>query len=240
SSPAVSENPARCRESRQLNLPVEGPSCPVASQPPDDIEGKDRAGSAGGDATTVQDRIGGATLNAGVSAAGYLCGERLGLGGVVFIDANRDGASGAGDVGKGQVAVTLTDAGGGSVTTQTDSQGRYSFANLAPGAYTLQVTVPTGFGTSTPTSRTFTLPGPGAGAVDFGLTVSTLSGSVFDDGNNNGSQDGADAGLTTTVRLTDVNGNPVLDAYRFTGLAPGTYTVVEGPVAEGLWGSDAL
>jgi uncharacterized repeat protein (TIGR01451 family) len=70
------------------------------------------------------------------------------------------------------------------------------------------------------------------------VPTSTISGSVFLDQNNNGVQNGADAGISAqTIRLTgtDNNGNAVTvdtttDAsgnYTFSGLAPGSYTVTQ-------------
>lgn len=66
----------------------------------------------------------------------------------------------------------------------------------------------------------------------------SISGTVFKDENNNGTQQGADAGLASvsiTLGGTDWMGNPVSQstttdaagAYSFTSLPPGTYTVTE-------------
>jgi hypothetical protein len=70
------------------------------------------------------------------------------LSGLVFLDSGGTvGVFDAGiDSGIGNVAVTLmgTDANGNSVNLQTftDSQGRYSFTNLAPGTYSVSAALP--------------------------------------------------------------------------------------------------
>ncbi|MBI1214672.1 MAG: DUF11 domain-containing protein [Alphaproteobacteria bacterium] len=79
----------------------------------------------------------------------------------------------------------------------------------------------------------------GSGGNDFAEIIpSTISGTVFEDQNNNGVQNGSDTGLSgVTVNLTgtDVNSNAVSTStttasdgsYSFASLQPGTYTVTE-------------
>lgn len=104
---------------------------------------------------------------------------------------------------------------------------------------------------SNPTANTsqvaaIVLNGDGAGGEvsgtsgnDFAeIAPSTISGSVFKDQNNNGTQNGADTGLSgVAIELsgTDYLGNPVSlstttgadGGYSFSGLLPGNYTVSE-------------
>jgi protocatechuate 3,4-dioxygenase beta subunit len=74
----------------------------------------------------------------------------LAVGNFVWNDANNDGKLDAGEAGLPGVAVQLLDAAGGVVgTTATDGNGNYLFTNLAPGTYTVRITAPAGFRTST-------------------------------------------------------------------------------------------
>ena len=167
-------------------------------------------------------------------------------------DYGADGASGGGD----DVAV--------SVTATTDALGNYAFTGLNGGTYTVTVpTQPSGTqvgittagtigGTGTPGTATTTSVTPSkiSGIIllkNAGLTAtspgnnfseiipSSISGTVFLDQNNNGTQEAGDTALVgVTLQLlnasntviattaTDNSGN-----YSFTGLAPGTYTVKE-------------
>jgi len=75
------------------------------------------------------------------------------LTGVVYVDCNKNGKQDAGESGIKGVTVTLTGA-GGTRTATTDAYGRYSFANLAAGTYTVTESQPAGYmqGTNTPGS----------------------------------------------------------------------------------------
>ncbi|MGE0012669.1 MAG: SdrD B-like domain-containing protein [Azoarcus sp.] len=155
-----------------------------------------------------------------------------------------------------------------SRTTTSDALGNYAFTGLNAGTYTVtQPVQPTGTLNGMTTAGTVSGGGGSPGAAtpvttatsaianiilnESGGSVasspnnnfaevptSTISGSVFLDQNNNGVQNGADAGISAqTIRLTgtDNNGNAVTvdtttDAsgnYTFSGLAPGTYAVTQ-------------
>ncbi len=64
------------------------------------------------------------------------------IGDYVWLDSNDDGVQDPGEVGIGAVVITLTQPGGGVVTTSTDLDGYYSFGGIdltANGIYAIQV-----------------------------------------------------------------------------------------------------
>ncbi|MGQ9829265.1 MAG: SdrD B-like domain-containing protein, partial [Roseiflexus sp.] len=205
-------------------------------------DGIDRVGTAGG--TPADDQIGGINLAAGVSATEYDFGERgTFVSGIVWIDANRDGTLDGSESGRlNGVTITLsgTDDLGNSVllTTTTTITGFYMFDNLPTGTYVIEQTQPTGYGSSTPNTLNVTVPLTGLTDQNFGETVSTLSGYVYVDSNNNGAFDVGESGIggvTITLTGVDVNGNSVTrttltqadGSYRFDDLLSGTYTISE-------------
>ena len=180
------------------------------------------------------------------------------ISGRVFVDQNNNGLQNGADTGLAGVLVQLLASDGVTVlrVTTTDANGNYSFADLAPGTYSvLEPNQPGG------TSNGITTPGAvgngGTAGVASGVAVlpsrisnivlppntqssgnnfaeipngRTVSGQVFLDYNNNGTFQPTDNGLGgQTVRLTglDINGNPVqIDAV--TG-PDGRYTFVGVP-----------
>ncbi|HEX4143529.1 MAG TPA: peptidylprolyl isomerase [Pirellulales bacterium] len=113
------------------------------------------------------------------------------LSGTVFDDAKQDGTLGSGDATLANVTITLTgtDSNGNSVnqTTQTGSNGTYSFSNLVAGTYTLTASIPSDLtfddavvptgdsGTLTAGAQTITQIAVTAGASDTGYDF-TASG----------------------------------------------------------------
>ena len=73
------------------------------------------------------------------------------LGNLVFEDVNNNGIRDAGEVGLGNVPITLLNSNGNATgkTTTTDGAGHYYFAGLNAGSYIIEITPPTGFVTST-------------------------------------------------------------------------------------------
>ncbi|MFN8498612.1 MAG: SdrD B-like domain-containing protein [Anaerolineae bacterium] len=141
--------------------------------------------------------------------------------GIVFNDANQNGVKDGGEQGVPGVTVTLLGPNNTVVaTTTTGPTGAYSFPNLAPGPYTVQVTTPNGYFNTTPVTQPVTAPANGAGSADFGIsqtplpatatptrtptptatpTVSpnsgTVDGTVYNDANLNGTKDPGEGGI---------------------------------------------
>ncbi|MDH4118021.1 MAG: carboxypeptidase regulatory-like domain-containing protein, partial [Acidimicrobiia bacterium] len=164
------------------------------------------------------------------------------------------------------ITLTGTDALGDPVAAQvavTDINGDYTFTNLAPGTYTITQTQPDGYG------DVATMVGSAGGTVtgqdvvsdialssneaatgyDFIEGYATISGTVYEDLNNNGTQDPGETGIDgATVRLngTDPNGAiteivTVTTAdgnYTFTDLLAGTYTITQDQPTGYLDGTD--
>jgi uncharacterized repeat protein (TIGR01451 family) len=213
------------------------------TQPAGTSNGQTVPGSAGGTATptsTAPSAISGITLaTGGATSSGNNFGEVPNtsvLEGRVWLDLDNNGSIDAAEAGIAGVTIELTgtDAAGRAVarTTTTDSSGRYSFGQMAPGIYTVREpvqpagtvngrTVPgTRGGTATPVT---TAPsgisgivlgvGESASANDFGeVPGAQIAGAVFADNNNNGRVDGGEGGLggvTLVLSGTDDQGNPV-------------------------------
>ena len=191
-----------------------------------------------------------------LAALSYNFGNKLtpilkgGLSGVVYADSNNNGVLDAGEKGISGTSVTLNTLVNGTVTpvssTTSGADGSYSFANLAPGTYSVTEGAVTGYLPSSTNTGSINGITVIAGATNpnnnFGeILPGTVSGVVYADSNNNGSKDRVEKGigsvpisLTTTVNgvtttVASANTNPD-GSYSFSNLAPGTYTVVEGVV----------
>jgi hypothetical protein len=213
------------------------------TQPAAYNDGTDRSGTAGG--VLSNDQVSTIIVpGAGIDAVNYDFGERgTFVSGIVWIDTDRDGTLDGGENGRlGSVTVTLsgTDLLGNSVllTTTTTITGFYIFDNLPAGTYVIEQTQPTGYGSSTPNTLSVNVPLTGLTDQNFGETVSTLSGYVYVDSNNNGVFDAGESGIggvTITLTGVDANGNAVTrttltqadGSYRFENLLTGTYTISE-------------
>jgi len=227
----------------------------------------------GGDAATT-DRISSIDLGAGTDGTVFNFGEDAvaGISGSVYVDRNGNGDFDSGDAGATHsrpngglqgVTVTLTGAGADGifgngddpapVTLQTDANGAYQFTGLVVGQnYRVTETQPDGYGNGTENTANVidvtALPSAGVTGRDFGETLGSLAGAVFEDfsttpaNNNNGSFDGGEnpiASVTLTLTGTDLLGNAVnvtvqtnaSGAYVFRDLLPPqagtTYTITE-------------
>src|SRR5690606_37188539 len=128
----------------------------------------------------------------------------------------------------------------GTFTPTTDSDGNYSSTRLRHRSYTLDGSTAvraSDRGVSLTTGNdpaTVTVPSGGDATANFGFGTpipGSISGTVFDNANGNGIQDGGEAGIpniTVTITgpsgtftvTTDANGN-----YTQPGLDSGSYTV---------------
>ncbi len=242
------------------------------TQPTNWTDGKDTTGTAGG--TTTNDKTTGITLAINQIATNYNLGETTPATGVfngmVYVDTNNNGIQDPDEPGLPGVTITLTgtttDGTTVTRTVVTDSSGQYIFRDLKPGTYTITETQPVGYrdgktvvgsagGTGGPNTITSITLGVGQVATGNSFTelapVASISGTVFDDRNDDGQQQIAEpgiAGVTVTLTGTDVRGNTinrttttnVNGVYTFTGLFPGSYTVSQTQPAIWLDGKDAI
>lgn len=157
--------------------------------------------------------------------------------GTKFDDLNGNGLIDFGEAGVAGVTICITPL-FSCITTNGNSFGNYSFANLPPGSYTVNEILPPGRINTTPLSQTVAVfSGQTIVGVNFGNRVppppvppGALQGTKFDDLNGNGFKDGGEPGVAGvficlqgfSCILTDPNGN-----YSFVNLPPGTYTVFE-------------
>ncbi|HZZ73143.1 MAG TPA: SdrD B-like domain-containing protein [Pirellulales bacterium] len=221
-------------------------------QPAGFYQGMQMAGSAGGD-DSIQDTITQVVLTPSTQATDYDFCEELpaSLSGHVWADPEADCIDGPNDIPLQGVTIQLLDANGAIVTTTlTDSQGYYSFDDLAPGLYSVHEVQPAGY------FQGMEMVGS-AGGLDAGndlltdvflssdqhatdydfceIIPSSIAGKVWADPEGDcvyGPNDTPLAGVT--IQLLDQDGNVLrttqTDAngnYKFDNLAPGTYGVHE-------------
>ena len=196
-------------------------------------DGRDTAGSQGGNATAVNDQISAILLPAGDVAINYLFGELpiAPISGTVYIDRDRNGQIGTPPTDGRIPGVTLrlvlgTDCNGVEVArTLTGAFGNYEFSGASAHlTYTICQVQPSGYadggvnpggnaGSGGANSITITdLPPAGSPGNHFGERVGSVAGSVILDADNDGSRQAGDSalpGVTVTLTGSDVNGQAV-------------------------------
>jgi uncharacterized repeat protein (TIGR01451 family) len=168
--------------------------------------------------------------------------------GTVFHDLDGDKTQDTNEPGISNVTVTLYDNNGDLfATTTTADDGSYTFHQVPVGSYTVTETDPEGYNSTTPNTVSVDVPDNGSDQADFGdQQPGSLTGVVFDDLNNNGTQDPGEPGISNvTITLYDTNNNQVSTtttandgSYSFTNLIPGSYTVTETDPADYLSTTD--
>jgi SdrD B-like domain len=153
----------------------------------------------------------------------------------VWLDSNGDGVQGAGEQGVSNVLVTLYNSAGIAVaSTYTDVNGNYLFTNVAPGAYTVGVSLPPAFvftannGGVSDAGNSDIIPATGRTAsftvtagdqiryVDAGIkpqsaTNATVGDYVWNDLDKDGVQEAGEPGIAgVTVRLVNSTTNTVV------------------------------
>ena len=170
------------------------------------------------------------------------------IGDTVWLDTNGNGVQEGGENGISGVTVILIDGSGNQQTAVTDADGHYSFDDLPPDSYTIEIdpaTLPAGVtptfdadGLGTPNATGLTLnPGQNRNDIDFGYVsvLGSIGDTVWLDTNGNGVQDAGEPGIAgVTVILTGdgVMQTMVTDAngfYTFSDLMPGAYAVSVNP-----------
>jgi hypothetical protein len=181
--------------------------------------------------------------------------------GFVFSDVNGNHLLDRNDAPLGGTSVSLKDSSGTLLTTTTtDASGRFAFSNLGTAVYLVSKADPAGFTAEdaipgsgavkidestirvsmsaglTSYNGSLFLEQPGS-VVPAGPNV--ITGSVLNDANGNGAADAGETGLANViVALQDASNQPiamtvtsVAGTFAFSGLANGTYTLVENDPA---------
>jgi protocatechuate 3,4-dioxygenase beta subunit/methionine-rich copper-binding protein CopC len=183
------------------------------------------------------------TATSGKDASGLLFGnfQLVTISGTVYNDLGGTGVNN-GDPGLQGWTVNLYDMNGNQIATTTSAKdGSYSFANLFAGIYTVAEVNQDGWYQTDPVKPpgTYTLTvtsGANLSGEDFGnFGLVSVTGTVYEDKNGNGSRDPGEPGLQNwTIELLNTSGNIVAtttsDAngnYEFDNVFPGTFVVAE-------------
>ncbi|MEM6329915.1 MAG: SdrD B-like domain-containing protein [Planctomycetota bacterium] len=238
----------------------------METQPAAFFDGKDTAGTTGGD-TSVNDMISGVMIAFGADSLNNNFGELRGGGiaGRVHADTDGDCDHDDPDIVLAGVTIELLDADGVKIAeTQTDANGRYQFVGLEPGEYQVREVQPAGYydgtqrvgtggGATTDTPGDDLITGitvrPDITAVNYDFCEhvgADLSGFVYHDADDDGVFDPGEEPIAgVAIKLLDesgaVVGETTTDAegfYEFTNLDAGKYTVMETQPAAFFDGKD--
>jgi hypothetical protein len=184
------------------------------------------------------------TLQSGQAVTGEVIGNirTASISGSVFVDMNGNGSFDTGEPGASGITVKLNN-GATTVSTTTAVNGTYSFPDLAPGTYTLSLTLPAGQVQTTPNPGPITLATvDNRTGITFGIFKAvTISGLAYNDLNQDGIHQSSEPGIAgLTIDLINTSTNTVVTttltfaggAFTFSNVAPpttGAYKVAEEP-----------
>lgn len=145
------------------------------------------------------------------------------ISGVVYRDLNKNNTRDDGETGVAGATVKL-----GTNTTTTDSDGVYTFGNLQPGNFTVELVLPAQFSQGLPLIRTVNVTAGSTSTTDYGIRpFSSVTGTVYLDINANGIKDSGELGVAgIAIQASDVITTTKSDGtYRLNGLPSGINTV---------------
>jgi hypothetical protein len=147
-----------------------------------------------------------------------------GISGNVFIDNNLNGIQDGGEAAySGGAKITIT--GTSYATTVTNSSGNYTFTNIPNGPYTVYVTIPANYSSTSPTDVDVAIP-PGA-IASFGMVTGyTIRGNIFNDVNKNLRMDAGES-VVPGARIDSTGGTIAGNngAFDIQDLKAGTYVI---------------
>lgn len=181
-------------------------------------------------------------LTASQTGVNFYIVPNYSISGTVFVDYDGDGNRDIGEpLYNGDVGLTISSGG----SDNTNGTGSYSFPNLLSGNYTITLTIPTGYGSTTgscntprtcyntTTSPQITI-GPNQ-TYDFGIIpLCNISGVVFVDNNHdsidNTGDDRYNSGASTPLSIDDHSeissvGTNEVGVYNFSNILPASYAV---------------
>jgi len=174
------------------------------------------------------------------------------LSGAVFTDTSREGYQTSGETGfAGQTVYLDANNNGqlddGEATATTDSDGKFSFTDIAAGTYTVGLVLPDGYQQTTKNFALTLAAGEQVTNLAIGAVqppaLGSISGVMFKDDNGNGVQDPGEVPEVSRGLYLDLNNNGKQDSneatnltykdgsFLFTRLPAGTYTI--GKTADG-------
>lgn len=174
----------------------------------------------------------------GAAGASFPLNAKGVIQGIVFDDLNNNGVRDGGELGIGGVIITRSDG----PSTKTSSNGSYRFDNVPPAAFTLEMTVPTGYIAAQTPIKSVSVNVGASALVNFVVQAEgVIQGVVFDDLNRNGTQDVGEPGIGGVVVTRDENAATTTNSngsYQFIQSPPGAYditlTVPNGYTVDGV------